>query len=240
MNIGKKPLRNRKMRVGGLEDQPGEMMDEYKEPDSWSIITAMSRVLDVSEGSQLSDDFWETCKNPLAFLRQELGLTNIQIVIVSILVEVGEPMSWKRIGNFLGCSRLSVMVHSDEMEELVSKRWICHKSVHDIGGMVEGFALSRGVVVSLRNNKTFVPEKIDGLSEQQFVDMLESRIVKNMRSRNADFREDEDWMYQMVKANSHLPLCHELLKYDDIHVISLMLLIVVDYAQWEGSENALL
>lgn len=237
MNIGKKPLRNRKMRVGGLEDQPGEMMDEYKEPDSWSIITAMSRVLDVSEGSQLSDDFWETCKNPLAFLRQELGLTNIQIVIVSILVEVGEPMSWKRIGNFLGCSRLSVMVHSDEMEELVSKRWICHKSVHDIGGMVEGFALSRGVVVSLRNNKTFVPEKIDGLSEQQFVDMLESRIVKNMRSRNADFREDEDWMYQMVKANSHLPLCHELLKYDDIHVISLMLLIVVDYAQWEGSEN---
>ena len=44
-------------------------------------------------------------------------------------------------------------------------------------------------------------------------------------------------MLQLVKANPHLPLCHEILKFDDIHIQSLLLLIVVDYAQWEGSEN---
>ena len=58
-----------------------------------------------------------------------------------------------------------------------------------------------------------------------------------MNDRNAVFNDDEEWMLQLVKANSHLPLCHEILKFDDIHIQSLLLLIVVDYAQWEGSEG---
>ena len=44
-------------------------------------------------------------------------------------------------------------------------------------------------------------------------------------------------MFQLVKANPQLPLCHELLKFDDIHVVSLMLLTVADYAEWAGSES---
>ena len=211
--------------------------DEYKEPDTWTIITAMNRVLELSEDSRLSDEFWEKCKNPLNFLRQELGLTDIQIVVLAIMIEAGEAVSWKRIGNYLNCTRLSIMVYSEEIEELVNKRWLVRRGVHEIGGFYEGFALVRGVVTALRHNKVFVPEKLDGLTEQQFVDKLESHIDKNINDHNIDFKDDEEWMLQLVKANPHLPLCHEILKFDDIHVQSLLLMIVYDYAQWEGSEG---
>ena len=104
--------------------------------------------------------------------------------------------------------------------------------------MYEGFALVRGVITALRHNKPFVPEKIDGLTEQQFVDKLEHHLNRNINDRNADFKDDEEWMLQLVKANPHLPLCHEVLKFDDdIHIQSLLLMIVFDYAQWEGSEG---
>ena len=212
-------------------------MDEFKEPDTWTIITALDRILDMAQDSQLSDEFWESVKNPLAFLNKELGLTNVQIVALAMLIEAGEPMSWKSMGNYLGCSRLSIMVYSEEIEELVTKRWAIHKGVHEIGGFFEGIALVRGVVTALRHNKTFVPEKIDGLNEQQFVDKLERHVEKNMNDRNAVFNDDEEWMREFAKANPHLPLCHEVLKFDDIHVQSLLLLIVVDYAQWEGSDG---
>ena len=237
MNIRKKPVRRLKEGIEGHEDFFGieEKMEEYKEPDTWTIITAMNRVLDVAQDSQLSDKFFETCKNPLAYLRQELGLTDVQIVILAIMVESGEPMSWKGLGKYLGCTRLSIMVYSEEIEELVAKRWIIRKGVREIGGMYEGFALVHGVVTALRHNKAFVPEKIDGLTEQQFVDKLESHIDKNMNDRNANFKDDEEWMLQLAQANPHLPLCHEILKFDDIHVQSLLLMIVFDYAQWEGS-----
>ena len=225
----------------GLDVAPdGKMFDEedeYKEPDTWTIITAMNRVLELSEDSRLSDEFWEKCKNPLNYLRQELGLTNIQIVVLAIMIEAGEAVSWKRIGNYLNCTRLSIMVYSEEIEELVTKRWLVRRGVHEIGGFFEGFALVKGVVTALRHNKVFVPEKLDGLTEQQFVDKLESHIDKNINDHNAEFKDDEEWMMELVKANPHLPLCHEILKFDDIHVQSLLLMIVYDYAQWEGSEG---
>ena len=210
---------------------------EYREPDTWTIITAMNRVLDQARGSELTDEFWESIKNPLAFLRGELGINDIQIVVLAMLIEAGEPLSWKKMGNYLNCSRLQMMTYTDEIEEMVRKRWFVRRGTHEIGGFFEGFALARGLITALRHNQVFVPEKIDGLTEQQFVDKLESHISKGLNDRHTEFRDDEEWMVELCKANPHLPLCHEVLRFDDIHVQSLLLMIVFDYAQWEGSDG---
>ena len=225
-----------------FEIRQGHMMadeeSEYKEPDTWTIITALNRVLDQSRDSELTDEFWESVKNPLAFLRGELGLTDIQIVVLAMMIEAGEPLSWKKMGNYLNVSRLMMMTYSEEIEEMVKKRWFARSASFEMGRHYEGFSLVYGVVTALRHNKPFVPEKIDGLTEQQFVDKLESRIDKNFNDRNVSFRDDEEWMVQLCEANPHLPLCHEVLKFsDDIHVQSLLLMIVYDYAQWEGTDG---
>lgn len=214
-----------------------EMEEDYREPETWTIITALNRVLELAEDSRLSETFWESCKNPIAFLGAELGLTDIQIVILAILIESGEPMSWKMLGKYLDCPRLTMMTYTEEVEELLAKRWIVRRGTRELGGSYEGFALVHGVIKALRHNQVFVPEKIDGLTEQQFVDMLEGHIEKNLNDRRAQFSECEEWMLQLVKANPHLPLCHEVLKLNDIHEQSLLLMIVYDYAQWEGSEG---
>ena len=227
----------------GLEfdiDRHFAMMDEepeYKEPDTWTIITALNRVLDQARGSELTPAYFETCKNPLAYLRAQLGLTDIQIVVMALLIEAGEPLSWKKMGNFLNVSRLQMMTYSEEIEEMVTKRWFVRRGTHEIGGYFEGFALARGLITALRHNQPFVPEKIDGLTEQQFVDKLESHIDKNMNDHHMEFKNDEEWMLQLVKANPQLPLCQEILRFDDIHVQSLLLMIVYDYAQWEGTDG---
>ena len=49
----------------------------YVEPKEWTIITALDRVLDRARGSELSDEFWSSAKNPLAYLRERLELTDI-------------------------------------------------------------------------------------------------------------------------------------------------------------------
>ena len=36
----------------------------FKEPDTWTIITAMNRVLSQSRRSSLSDEFWESIQTP--------------------------------------------------------------------------------------------------------------------------------------------------------------------------------
>ena len=210
---------------------------DFKEPDEWTIITALNRVMSQAERSQLSNEFWESVKNPLAYLRETLGLTDMQIVVMGMLIESGEPLSWKKMGHYLGCSRLVMMTYSAENEEMVAKRWFTRRASFELGSLYEGFALAHGVVTAIRHNQVFVPEKIDGLTEQQFVDKLESYLDKNMNDRNVDFKDTEFWMRQLCEANPHLPLCHEVLKFNDIHVQSLLLLIVYEYAQWECTDD---
>lgn len=210
----------------------------FKEPKCWTIITALDRVLELSRRSSLSDEFWESVKSPVDFLKKELGLNEIQIVVLAILIEAGQPLSWRKLGSFLGCSRLSMMVYSEDVEELVQKkRWLVRKGTYEAEGFYEGFALEHGVVTALRHNKAFVPEKIDGLNEQQLIDKIENRISKNMNDNTVVFKDDEEWMIQLVSANSQLPLCHEILALNNIHDQSLLLMVVVDYALWAGSEN---
>ena len=212
--------------------------DEFVEPAEWTIISALNRVLDQAIDSELSKEFWEVCKNPIAYLKNELGLSEMQIVILAIMIESGEPMSWRSIGKFLNCSRLTMMCYSEEIEDLLEKRWINRCGAREMGRCYEGFALANGVVKSLRNNKVFVPEKIDGFDIQELIDKIENHIDRNMSSHNVEFQEDERWLVQICKANPQLPLCREVMRLDgDIHVQSLLMMIVYDYAQWADSED---
>lgn len=86
-------------------------------------------------------------------------------------------------------------------------------------------------------NKAKDSELSESFWEQQLIDKMESHLKKNMNDRHADFGDDEGWMLRMCEANPHLPLCHDVLQFDDIHVQSLLLLIVFDYAQWADSED---
>ena len=209
---------------------------KIKEPKSWTIISALSRVLELSETSQLSEEFWESAKKPLAYLRKKLDLTNVQIVVLAVMIENGGNVTWRGLSDFLRCSRLSMMVYSEEIEELVAKRWICRRLVRELGGSCNGYGVADGVIAALRHNKIFVPEKIDGLTEQQFVDKLEKHLDKRLDKANMDFEAEENWMLQLAKANPNLPLCEKVLKFEDTHTQSLLLLMVYDYAQWADSE----
>jgi len=223
-------------RIGMMNDFMKKEQEDYQEPENWTIITALDRVVSVAGDCSL-EELWETCKNPLAYLNNELGTTNMQTLVLGLLAESGNPMSWKEMARYLNLSRLTMMTYTEEIEELVRMRWAKTSRMRDINGGVNGLALVKGVTDALRHNKKFVPEKIDGLNEQQFMDKLEKHLEKSLNDHRSEFEDVEEWMIQLAKANPHLPLCHEVLALSDIHEQSLLLLIAFDYAQWADSED---
>ena len=42
--------------------------DDYKEPETWTLITALDRVLDQAKDSELKEEFWESCKKSYQLL----------------------------------------------------------------------------------------------------------------------------------------------------------------------------
>ena len=83
-----KPLNNHVQH--SMDDEMNNMVavameNEYKEPKSWTIITALDRVLELANDSELSEEFWNSCKRPMAYLTKKLGMTKMQVVVVDVM-----------------------------------------------------------------------------------------------------------------------------------------------------------
>ena len=215
-------------------DEPTEVVEF---PKTWTIITALSAVVNMAHNSGLSEKFWTDVKEPLDFLTEAFGMTKMQVIVIAILVETGEAMTWRGLGRFLHCNRITIMTYSDEIEALLKKRWVQHKNVREGGARFQGITLQYGVVTALRHNKVYEPENIEGLDIQKFVTKLELFIRKHFEP-DENFEDVEDWFYMMCHANKHLPICQKALEYEeDIHCLSLMMMIVVDYAKFAGTND---
>jgi len=212
--------------------------NEYEEPDTWTLISALDRVLSVVLEERLSKTFWEKAKNPIDYLTKELDMTGIQVAILAILLENDEPMTWKGIAKCVRCSRLSIMKYSDEIEDLVSRRWLIRRNVREFSSCYQGFCVAPGVACALRENRPFVPEKIDGLELGFFVNKVMKYVKTNVKSMDTSLPDDEDWILMMCEANNHLPLCREALKYqNNLHDLLFFMMTVCDYVEWGGTED---
>lgn len=206
-------------------------------PREWTIVTALETVLDLSEDSGLTDSFWKQAEPPLAFLRDRLSLTSMQLIIVAILIEAGESRTWKGLGEHLGCHRLTMMTYSDDVENLIEKGWIMRYGTSDFGGRYQGFKLVSGVVTALRKNQVFVPEKISGLTQQQLIDRIELHAEQFFDDSDVEYEDNLEVVLRLLKANPGLPVCREALDLPDPHQQMLFVLAVLDYSRWADSRG---
>ena len=227
-----------RMRESERVDYATFNVNKYKKKGKWTIVGALDCVLQLAQDSELCEEFWATVKIPLKYLRTTLGLTDMQIIVIAIMVEGGQAVSWKSLGNYLGISRLTMMTYSEEVEELVMKGWLYRSTSYEQGGHFQGFKLTFGVVTALRKNKVFVPEKLTGLTVQEFMDRLEVYIHKNANGH--DFTDNEElmeWVDMLIERNRELELCRVLSRITDLHERLIMVLILVDYAQYANSDG---
>ncbi|MDE6521609.1 MAG: ATP-binding protein [Muribaculaceae bacterium] len=215
-----------------LGKSSGKLTNEYP-----NIIEALDHIQEEARDSKLSDAFWEECKESIDYLTERLGLTRRQVVIVAILCEVGESMSWRQLGKFLGLSRLKTMTLTPDIENLRDKRWIYQCGAQEMNGCFQGFKLVYGIITAFRHNQPFVPEKIEGLSLQAFVDRLVKYVRKECRDGNISTEENHRWMLQLTEANTHLALCDIIMNLVEDSSRLLLLMAVADYARFAGKEN---
>ena len=212
-------------------------INKFKKKGKWNIVGALDCVLQLAENSELSDEFWKAVKSPLKYLRNVLDLTNIQIVVIAILIDSGKAESWRTLGRYLGISRLTMMTYSEEVEELLGKGWLMRGSSKENGLLYQGFKLCFGVVSALRMNKVFVPENLSGLSLQKFIDRLERFIDKHL-NRNVYFNyEILEWVDQLIAKNPELSISKLLKGIKNSNEKLTMIMILIDYSHYANSDG---
>ena len=225
--------------IEGDEEEPTESPKRKDSPihDDWNIVKAFNIINEESPKSQLTGGLFIKCAEAFSYLFDKLGLNAIQCVIIAMLVEAGKPMSFRQMGKILGLSRLSMMTHYNDIEELFRMRWLLHRGAEESDGVYDGYCLARGVVSAIRENRPFKPEVLECESTQEFVDRLAEHVAKGYRDENLVFKDEKYWLHEMVSANAELSICKVALSLNDIDSLSLLMLVVCDYANFNGAEE---
>ena len=98
-------------------------IDDCEDDDNeMTIISALDRVVGGARKSRLNSDFWNKFSRDFVYLCNELEMTRKEVVIIGVLSEIGQAISWEKLGNFLGVSRLKAMSLKEEISNLKNKK----------------------------------------------------------------------------------------------------------------------
>jgi hypothetical protein len=221
-----------------------DMDDDFPRPDrsrvipihcdNWTIVEAFNAINEELPKSQLGNSLLVRCAEAFDYLSGIFGFNPVQCVIIAMLVERGQALSFRQMGKILGLSRLSMMTHFNDIEALFKARWLMHRGAQEADGVYDGYCLARGVVTAIRENRPFVPEVLECKDTQEFVEKLSSHITVGYNDPNLIFNDEKLWLKELVEANKELPVCKVALSLDTIESLSFLMLVIADYCNFNG------
>ncbi len=227
-----------------MTNEDETLMEEGQErvhaeiPESWTIVNALNYVVLEVMGTKLSEDFWKRCEPAFDFLTERLSMTKWQVLFISIMSEKGSSMSWADFAKYVGCTRLSLIGEAEAMEELKKRKWVSSCQYRDCDGFTDSFYLEDGVVKALSHNEVFVPEDLEGMDEQTFMEKLRFKLNKCETATPLEAEKALDWMLDACEANPQLPYCeHVLTTYKTREERMILLILAGDYAGYGDTED---
>ena len=217
--------------------QPNRTTTTPIHSDNWTIVNAFNVINEELPKSQLGSDLMIRCAEAFDFLSNLFRFNPVQCVVIAMLVEKGQSLSFRQMGKILGLSRLSMMTHYNDIEALIKARWLMHCGAMESDGMFEGYRLARGVVSAIRENRPFVPEVLECQDTQEFVDKLSTHIALGYNDDSLIFDDEKLWILDFVKANENLEICKTALCLDSIDSIALLMLVIADYCNYNGTKD---
>ena len=122
-----------------------------------TIVTALIKIIKKVKYSNLSCKFWKQCEPHFAYLRSQLGLSDMQIVFISVLLENDHSQDLCDIANRLEITYFEMQAYANEMDELVNNKWVI-KEKNQYTENSE-FRIAPEAMTALRNNQVFIPEE---------------------------------------------------------------------------------
>lgn len=202
----------------------------------WTIVDAFNVINLHAPKSRLGNELFVKCAEAFNYLKEQIGLSAVQSVVVAMLIEEGKEMTTRQMGKVLGLSNLSMMTYHNELEELFTKRWVLHAKIFERGEQ-EGYRLADGVVKAIRENRVFEAEVLECEDSQRLVEKLAQHFNDGFENTRHNFDDEVYWIYQLVEANETLPLCKEALTLVYSCDIAFFMMAVSNYFKYSDSQD---
>ncbi|MDR2811028.1 MAG: ATP-binding protein [Tannerellaceae bacterium] len=175
-----------------------------------NLLLAIEQVVEMSEKSALSDEFFGKAKRYIAYISKKLTLTPIQSVLFSLFVDRSDRsgIELSDFSSHLKCRNVRLIRHMSDMDTLEKRRLIrcCrnNKSIH--------YRVPLQVIEALKENKAYQPKEYKNISCSELFTFLDDLFEQ---------RKDEELTYPMLiseiddllDANMHLEFSRKIKSY---------------------------
>ena len=189
------------------------------QPDN--LLKNIEQIIELSENSELSDEFFDQAKPYINFVKDKLQLTDMAALFFAVFVENNDTgySSVKKLSNHFKCRKIHIMRYGESFLELERRRLIrCKRSDNEIG-----YRIPAEVIYALHDGREIEPREISDLSQDDFFSRVNELFTERKES---EIRYDHlvIEMNELVNANLHLNVCKIIKKhrYTDIEEILLL------------------
>ena len=202
--------RERKMRNLKLKTETKDVAVEVKKNERLTLLGAIEQIVELSEDSNLSDDFYAKAKRYVNYVSRKLGVSKVQAVMMSLFVDNCNDyrIELRQLASHLGCRTVRIIKYGAEIDDLVRRKMLCCRRDRDS----VSYRVPPEVVEAFKRNEAFVAAEPKNLTCDELFGVLEDLFD----SREREELSYDDLVYELITLfnnNSNLEFVRQLRRY---------------------------
>ena len=186
-----------------------------------NLLGHIEKVIELSENSELSNEFFKKAKPHIDFVKNALQLSDMATVFFAFFVDNTDSryVYIKDLSKHLNCRKVRIMQYGDSINELEKKRLVrCYR-----GDNTPGYRIPKEVTAALTNGTNIEPRKFNNLTQDEFFELL-SELFEEKAENELLFTDLRNELFSLVDVNPQLEIARKIKKeiYSDENGILLL------------------
>lgn len=189
-------------------------MKKVEDIQNMTISDMMVLVKKRVKGSALNDNFYIKNKELLDTLSSKMKVSVFQAILLSVIIELDDSLTYEDIAEHIGCKVLEIKVHKDEINELVEHR-IIEKAVNN--RYSKYLTITEEAAFAYYNNEPYEHVIPNNLTKEQLIRKLSTIIgVYHAQFSDEDYKPLWKYIKNLLEHNQHIFFAKALLEAENI------------------------
>ena len=184
--------------------------NESATPQQLTIMQAFERVLEVVQGSGLTQECMQKIQSELDYLSDRLEVNTHQVIFLASLIEYANPLSLTKMAAFLGVKNIRMLSYAPDLSDLLYRRYV--RKGNDRYEKVMTYQIRKEVLNSYLNNESKLPNLNAKLNLEKMIERLNELFIMS-EDDDVDVSELELEIKDIVKNNPRHHICKLIRKY---------------------------
>ena len=198
------------MRNMNVKTEKKEAVKVVNKNERLTLLGAIEQIVELSEGSNLSDDFYVKAKRYVNYVCRKLGVSKVQAVMLALFVDNCNDyrIELRQLASHLGCRTVRIIKHGAEIDDLVRRKIVCCRRDRDS----VSYRVPPEVIEAFKRNEAYVAAEPKNLTCDELFGVLEDIFD----SREREELSYDDLMFELLTLfnnNSSLEFVRQLRRY---------------------------